>query len=191
MPLTRFFGSTGLMICSITASSICLCDQARRVLRRQHHGLDRLGLAAGAVPHRDLRLGVRAQPGEAAVAAHFGLALDQAVREVDRHRHQARRLVAGVAEHQALVAGALVEVEALAFVDALRDVARLLAVGDDHGAAVGVEADLRIGVADALDGLARDVLEVDLRVGRDLAGEHHQVVLHQRLGGDARARVLG
>jgi hypothetical protein len=108
----------------------------------------------------------------------------------DRHRHQAGRLVAGVAEHQALVAGALVEVEALAFVHALRDVARLLAVGDDHRAAVGVEADLGIGVADAADGVARDVLEIDLGVGGDLAGEHHQVVLHQRLGGDARALVL-
>ncbi len=25
-PFTRFFGSTGLITCSITASSICLCD---------------------------------------------------------------------------------------------------------------------------------------------------------------------
>jgi hypothetical protein len=143
------------------------------------------------VLHRHLRLRIGAEPGELAAAPYFGLALDQAVREVDRHRHQLGRLVAGVAEHQALVARALVEVEALAFVNALRDVARLLAVRDDHGAAVGVEADLRIGVADAPDGLARDVLEVDLRVGGDLAGEHHQVVLHQRLGGDARAGVLG
>jgi hypothetical protein len=40
----------------------------------------------------------------------MGLALDQAVRQVDRQRHQHRRFVAGVAEHQALVAGALIEV---------------------------------------------------------------------------------
>jgi hypothetical protein len=85
------------------------------------------------------------------------------VREIDRQRHQARRLVAGIAEHQALVARALVEVEALAFVHALRDVLRLLAVGDDHRAGMRVEADRRIVVADALDGLARDRVVVDAR----------------------------
>jgi hypothetical protein len=76
-------------------------------------------------------------------------------------------------------------------VDALRDVARLLAVGHDHRAGVRVEADLRIGVPDALDGLARDGVEVHARVGGDLAGEHDEVVLDERFGGDARARVLG
>jgi len=67
----------------------------------------------------------------------------------------------------------------------------LLAVGDDHGAGVGVEADLRIGVADAPDGLARDRVEVDPGIGGDLAREHHEVVLDQSFGSDARAGVLG
>jgi hypothetical protein len=162
---------------------------ARRVLGGQHHGLDGVGLAV-QVAQRDLRLGVGPQPRQAAVAAHLGLALDQPVRQEDGHRHQAGRLVAGIAEHQALVARALVEVEALAFVHALCDVARLLAVGDDDRAGVGVEADQRIGVADAADGLARDGVEIHARVGGDLARQDHQVVLHQGFGGDARARVL-
>ncbi len=98
-----------------------LVRQARGVLRGEHHGVDRVGLAVD-VADGDLRLGVGAQPGQAPVAPHLGLALDQPVREVDRQRHQLRRFVAGVAEHQALVARALVEVEALAFVHALRDV---------------------------------------------------------------------
>ena len=37
---------------------------------------------------------------------------------------------------------------------------RLLAIGDEHGAGGGVEADVRIGVADAADGLARDLVVV-------------------------------
>ena len=50
---------------------------------------------------------------QATVAAHFGLALHDAVRVVDREGHQRFRFAAGVAEHQALIAGALVEVQAL------------------------------------------------------------------------------
>jgi len=107
--------------------------------------------------------------------------------EEDGHRHVARRLVAGIAEHQALVAGALVEI---ALVDAARDIGRLLPVGDEHRAGRGVEADRRIVIADALDGVARHLVVMDARVGGDLAGEHHQVVLDQRLGGDARGLVL-
>src|ERR1043166_7494379 len=80
-PFMRFFGSTGLITCSITASSICLCATP--------------GLCSGEGPP---------------VAAQLGLALDQTVREIDRHRHELRRLVAGVAEHEALVARTLLEV---------------------------------------------------------------------------------
>ena len=56
----------------------------------------------------DLRLGVRAQPGEGAVLAGFSLTLDQTVSEGDRCRHQYVGFIAGVAEHQTLVAGALI-----------------------------------------------------------------------------------
>ena len=111
------------------------------------------------IPHGDLRLRIGPQPGQTTIAPHLGLALDQPVREVDRQRHERRRLVAGVAEHQALVAGALVEVEALALVHALRDVLGLLAVGDDDRAGMRVEADLRVVVADAVDGVARDLVQ--------------------------------
>src|SRR5947208_3113382 len=75
-------------------------------------------------------------------------------------------------------------------VDAARDVRRLLAVRDEDGAGGGVEADRRVGVADAADGPARHLVVVHARAAGDLAGEHDQVVLHQRLGGDARGLVL-
>ena len=88
--------------------------------------------------------------GRRAVAAHFGLALHDAVRVVDRERHQRFGFAAGVAEHQALVAGALVEIQALAFVHALRAMSgdwRLIAVRMAQD--VVVEADVGVGVADA------------------------------------------
>ena len=103
----------------------------------------------------DLR--IRAQPLELAVLAQLGLLLDQAVREVDRQRHEAFGLGARVAEHHALVAGALLEVEALAFIHALRDVGRLLVVGDEHGATLVVDAVVGVVVADLLDRVARDL----------------------------------
>ena len=118
------------------------------------------------------------------------LALDQAVRVVDRRRHQVGRLVAGVAEHQALVAGAGVEVVVAGVVDALGDVVALLVVADHHRAALVVDAVLGVVVADPLDRVARDLDVVDVRVGRDLAGEDDQAGVAQGLGGDARARIL-
>ena len=54
---------------------------------------------------RDLALAVRAQPRQGAVLADFGQLFAEAVREVDRHRHQGGGLIAGISEHDTLVAG--------------------------------------------------------------------------------------
>ena len=78
------------------------------------------------------------------------------MRELHGQRHELRRLVARVAEHDALVAGA-------AGVDAHRDVARLLADELDDLHAVGIERLGRIDVADLTNGVARDALVVDGR----------------------------
>ena len=66
----------------------------------------RTGLVA-VVLDGDLGLAVRAQVRDGAVLADLGQAAGQPVRQRDRQRHQLGRLVAGEAEHQALVAGAL------------------------------------------------------------------------------------
>ena len=108
---------------------------------------------------------------------------------VDRRRHQLRRLAAGIAEHDALVAGALVLVAG--GVDALGDIGRL-----------GVEEDLDLGglpveavllVADVADGLAGQILDlVEDRVGpAHLAGDDDAIGGGQRLAGDARLRHRG
>jgi hypothetical protein len=83
------------------------------------------------------------------------LALDDAVRVVDRGRHQFRGFVAGVAEHQALVAGALLQVNT-APSSTPWAMSGLLVVGDQHGAALVVDAEVGVVVADALDGFAGD-----------------------------------
>ncbi len=53
----------------------------------------------------------------------------------------------------------------------MRDVGRLLVDRDAHAAGLGVEADRRAVVADLADRLADDARDVDVGLGRDLAGD--------------------
>jgi len=85
----------------------------------------------------------------------LGEALKNRMGEIDGGRHEHVGLAAGIAEHDALVAGALVLVPVR--IDALGDIDRL-----------GVQQDLDIGVlpveavlfvTDGLDGVTGDVLE--------------------------------
>jgi hypothetical protein len=82
-----------------------------------------------------------------------GLALHQTVRQPDRVGHAVRRLVAGVAEHQALVAGAEL---AVGMDDALVDLDRLVVEAHLHFALVGVDAGIGIAVAGVPQHLAGD-----------------------------------
>ena len=144
-----------------------LVRDLRRVLGRHHDGLHPHRLAVD-VPDAHLRLAVRPEVRERSVPADLGEAAHQAVGQRDRGRHELRRLVARVPEHEPLVArpelvGALV--------NPLGDVRRLLVDGDDHAARIGVEAVLRARVPHVPDGLARDVGDVDVAGRRDLAGD--------------------
>ena len=161
------------------------------VLRRDDHVAHRHRLAV-LVLDGDLRLRVGTQERVLlrVLLADLRQVLDEMMRERDRQRHELGRLVAGEAEHQALVAGALVREVGLATRHALADVGRLAVDGGEHGAGVVVEAHLRRRVADLLDRLARDLVVGDLGVGRDLAGEHDHAGLAERLAGDAGLRVL-
>ena len=79
----------------------------------------------------------------------------EAMREHDRRRHQLGRLVAGVAEHQSLIAGALLGgllALGLLGIDALRDVGRLLRDQHVHEHLVRVEHVIVVDVADLADG---------------------------------------
>ena len=154
-----------------------------RVLAGDDDGVDARGLAVLVVLHRHLALAVGAQVGQLAVLADGGELAGELVGQRDGRRHQLRRLVGGVAEHHALVAGA-------AGVNALRNVARLLVDGRDHGAGVGVEAVERIVVADGGDHAAHQALEVDVGLGGDFAGDDHQAGGGQGFGGHAAVGVL-
>src|SRR5690606_9495908 len=159
----------------------------RAVLGGQHHRIDAHNLAV-FVAAGDLALGVRTQPRQQAGLARFGLAFDQTVGEDNRCRHQYIGFVAGVAEHQALVAGALVF--RLGAVDALVDVRGLLANDIDDAAGGAVEADVRTGVANVADHLAGDLFQVDPGAGGHFAGDDGDASLDQRFHRHAGEFVL-
>ena len=147
----------------------------------------------------DLGLAVRAQVGESPFLRTSVSRSESRCASQIGSGHVGRGLVAGVAEHEALVAGALEVVVVLlaAFAglqrveDAAGDVVGLLADGDGHAAAGAVEAVGRGVVADAQDGLPDDLRDFDVGVGGDLAGDVDQAGGGQGLHGDPRIRVLG
>ena len=91
------------------------------VLGREHQARD-LDRLAALVAQRDLALGVRPEPGLRPRLARLGQPAQHRVGVVDRRRHEFGGLVDRVAEHDALVAGALLLV--CAAVHALGDVRR-------------------------------------------------------------------
>jgi hypothetical protein len=152
------------------------------------------------VLERDLGLAVGTQVGDLPGLADLGQALCQAVRRPDRQRHQVGRLVAGVPEHHALVAGALrldavltglAGTDLFTDVDALGDVGALLVDRDDDATGVAVEAVEGVVVADGVDRLAGDLRDLDVGVGGDLAGDDTEAGRQQRLAGDAPVGILG
>ena len=149
--------------------------------------------------HRDLALGVGLQVEQLAAAALFGQHFQDAVREENRRGHEAAlfvdfALVAGIAEHHALVAGAFF-FAALLFlgIDAHRDVGRLamqqhLDVGAVIGEAVLVVADvLDHAAGDLGDQFAidhRDAVDVAEQLAAAFARNHDLVGRAQRLAAE-------
>ena len=179
-----------------------LVDQvdAFGVLGGEHHGVQPDGRGA-LVLDGHLGLAVRAQVAQRAVLADLGQLAGQPVRQRDRQRHEFGGVADRVAEHQALVAGALgvqrilllLDAGLVGLVDAHRDVRGLPADADVHAAGGAVEALLRGVVADLQDALANGVGDVGERLlgrGGDLAHDVHLAGGDQGLHRDARGRVV-
>ena len=126
--------------------------------------------------------------GDYAGFAQLGLFLHQAMRQPDRVGHEVRGFVAGITEHQALVAGADV---AAGQGDALVNLDRLVIEAHLHFAGVRIDAGFGIAVTDVAQHLAGNrfgaithLVEEFLADGFELAGNHHQVVGDEGFAGD-------
>ncbi len=191
--------STGSTTCCQRSGLIVVSDSTPSACWVEIRSFSIADRTAVGVADGDLGLAVGAEVGERLVLAHRGEPLGQPVGEVDRHRHQRLGLVAGVAEHHPLVACAgdqqLVVLAAdpglVGGVDALGDVGRLLVERDQDRDVVAVVAVVAVVVADAADRLADDLGDVEVDLGRDLAGDDRHAGVDQRLAGDPALRVLG
>jgi hypothetical protein len=151
--------------------------------------------AAVFVADGDLGLAVRADPLGALGArlAETGQLAVETVGEHHRSRHELGSLIGGVTEHDALVAGTHLGVLlafGLTLVDALGDVGGLLGEQVRDEDLVGVEDVVVVHVTDFANRGADNFLEVDLRLGREFAGDDDVVTLDQGLARDARETVL-
>ena len=102
------------------------------MLGRNDYGINPLRLSLN-IFHADLAFAIGAQVGHFAGAAHLAQLADQLVGQHDRQRHQFLGFVAGVTEHQALVARS-------AGIDTHRDIRRLRLNHVDYCAGFAVEA---------------------------------------------------
>jgi hypothetical protein len=160
------------------------------MLGGQHHGIEALDhIAVGRVAQVTCDFASGRSHLQLAGLAHLGLLLDQTVR-VQMGAGIRIGFVAGIAEHQALVACALFF--RLLAVHALVDVGRLLAEQVDDAAGLAVKADVGVVVADVVDDLARMIFSyVDGGAGGDFTGDDRGAGLDQGFAGHAGVLVLG
>jgi hypothetical protein len=138
-----------------------------------------------------LALAVRPQPSGLASEPGFRKAIDNAVGERNRQRHQLGRVAARVPKHEALVASPDILAGRGVGVHAHRDVLALLAQVNANGARIGADAHLVVDVANIANRIADDFLVVDIRVGRDFASDDRQARRDQRLTRHSAKRIDG
>ena len=161
-------------------------------------GLKARGLPVGPVAHRDLRFPVGEDKGDGPCFAGLCELVGQLIRKGDGQGHQVHGIVAGVAEHHALVPGtqqglfvlgaALLHLHGAGH--AHGDVRALAVNAGQHGAGVPVEAGLRAVVAHLADGLPDQLGDVHIAVCGDFPSHHHQPGGGEGLAGHPTGRVL-
>jgi len=166
------------------------------MLGGDHHGVHPNGSAVFVILHGDLGFAVGAQIVHQALLADLGQAHGHLLGQGNGQGHQLRGLVAGIAEHHALVAGTVVQLLVggllglQALVHAHGDVAGLLVDVGDHGAGVAVEAVLGPVIADVQHHLAGELGDIHIAVGGDLAHDVDQTRGGAGLAGHAAIGVL-
>ena len=137
----------------------------------------------------DLGLGVGAEPREGAIAAGSGHGSVELVGEEEGQGEELGSLVSGITEHDTLITGTEV-LETVVKVKTLSDIGRLLLNGNEEVAGLVVEALGGVIIADVLDGVADNLLVVELGLGGDLTEDHDHTGLGGGLASDLGEGVL-
>ena len=167
------------------------------MLRGDNDGVDSDGAALLVILNGDLGLAVGSEIGESAGFPDGGELLRELVGQGDSHRHELRGLVAGVAEHHALVAGAVIQLGLAGFlglqrlVHAQSDIAGLLVDVGNNTAGIAVKAVLGAVITDIPDNFPGDLGNIHVAAGGDLAHDVYQAGGSGGLAGHASVGVLG
>ena len=166
------------------------------VLCGNDHGIHASRLIVN-VFYGDLSLAIRAQIGESAILTQIGQLFAQGVGQSDRQRHQLGGLVAGITEHNALVAGTDLVIGILgtgaalnSVVDTHGDVGGLLIDSGHHRTGGIVKISLFAVIADIFDHAASNRGNIHDRGGGDLAHDHHHAGGAGSLAGYVGVRIL-
>ncbi len=160
-------------------------------LMGNHHRVDAHRLAVD-MPDGNLRFRIRAKVRNRAGLADLLQLVKQAVAEGDRRGHQLRSGVAGIAEHHALVASALLVEKAFAFRHALRNIGRLPVQAVDVFKGIGAKLQLFAIIADIAHHSAGDGFGIDIipAATGNLTGIDHQVGGGQRFASHPARGIL-
>jgi len=161
----------------------------RTVLRRDNHRVDANRLLA-IVFDGDLALAIGTKPVDFTLLASFRQAIEDAVRQSNREWHELWGFVGGKTEHQTLVASADIFASVSVVIHAHGDVRALAVQTNFDGAGCCIEADVVVGVADFLDDLTGNLLEIDVGLGGDFTSEAAEVGGYQGFASDAAVRIL-
>lgn len=164
-----------------------------RVLGRHNHGVHTdgdNGAVVVLVLNSDLGLGIGAQPGERAVTAGSRHGSVELVGELEGEGEELRGLVSGITEHDTLVTSTEL-LEGLLVMQALGDIGRLLLNGNKQVEGLVVETLLRVVIANISDGVADNLLVVELGLGGDFAKDHDHTSLGGGLASDLGQGILG
>ena len=167
----------------------CFVFYVGRVLGRKHDGMHPYGFVV-FILNSHLRLGIGPEVLEQFFLARLGNGFYKPVGKMNGKRHKLFRFIACITEHHTLVSRTLFFVKALAFGNALRNIGRLLMHRHQNPAALRIEAEIRIVIADFGDGLTNNALNVNDGLAGDFARNDHEARGHQGLAGNAGVSVL-
>ena len=153
---------TGSITCFFTCGAEIFGGNGFVMLSGNHHGVHAVRLAVHILD-ADLALAIGTEKIQLAGTAYFAELTNQFVRQHDRERHQFRGFIAGIAEHEALIAGA-------AGIDAHRNIGGLALNGVQNPAGFAIEPKCRVGITDIADHFARQARHIDISISRDFAG---------------------
>ena len=164
----------------------------RRMLGGNHHVFNSDGLSIDILKcHLAFYIGT--QPRNADLLALARHLTEQAVCIHNRRGHQLRRLIAGIAEHDTLVTGALLRrVFTLGSrrIDPLRDVRGLRGQNIGNKYLVRMKDIIVVDVANVTDRVADDLFVIELRTRGDFASQKHAITFDQSLASHAALWVL-